>query len=121
MADDELFAMRDVMDGLLLSADDLSLGRVADIEIDIGDDGAARLTAILVGPEALVGRISSRLRPMCRRIFRGRFDHRIAIAEIVEFGPTLQLRQTAERYPVGQADRWVMRHILRFIPGSGRP
>lgn len=120
MADDDLLAMRDIMDGQLLSADDVSLSRVADIEIDIRDDGAAYLAAVLIGPEALAGRVSSRLRPVFQRMFRGRFDHRIAIGEITEYGPTLKLRQPADRYAVGHADRWVVRHILRFIPGNGR-
>lgn len=122
MADDrhELLAMRDIVDGLLLSTDDVSLGRVADIEVTIDDDGAAYLSAILVGPEALAGRVSSRLRPLARWIFRGRFDHRVSIDEIGAIGPVLNLRRSAGSYALGSADAWVLRHILRFIPGSGR-
>ncbi len=122
MPDDthDLLAMRDIVDGLLLSADDVSLGRVADIEIAVGNDGAAHLSALLVGPEALAGRVSSRLHPLARWIFRGRFDHRLPLDEIGEIGPTLNLRRNAASYTVGDADAWVLRHILRFIPGSGR-
>jgi hypothetical protein len=119
MADHDLHAMRDIADGLLESADGVSLGRVADIEIALDGDGAPRLTAILIGPEAVVGRVSSRLRPVARWLFRGRFDHRIALEEVAEFGPTITLRHAKEHYPLGHADDWVYRHILRFIPGSG--
>lgn len=116
----DLLAMRDIVDGLLLSADEVSLGRVADIEVTIGEDGAAHLRAILVGPEALAGRVSSRLHPIARWICQGRFDHRLSLDEIREYGPTLSLRRNAASYALGHADVWVLRHILRFIPGSGR-
>jgi hypothetical protein len=50
---------------------------------------------------------------------RDRFEHRIPVKEVEDFGPTLHLRGKAAQYPVGQADRWVADHILRWIPGSG--
>jgi len=116
----ERLVMRDIADGLLVSADGVSLGRVADIEIALDGDGAPQLSALLVGPEALAGRISSRLRPIATWLLRGRFDHRIDIDEVQEFGPTLKLRRDADHYSVGQADDWVYDHIIRFIPGGGR-
>lgn len=112
--------MRDIADGLLESADGVDLGRVSDIEIVLDGDGTPRLTAMLVGPEALAGRVSSHLRPIIRFFFRGRFDHRISLEEVEEFGPTLKLRHAADHYSVGHADDWIYQHILRFIPGSGR-
>jgi hypothetical protein len=120
MPDTEHLVMRDIADGLLESADGAALGRVADIEIALDDDGPPRLAALLVGPEALAGRVSSRLRPIAHWLLRGRFDHRIDIDEVVEFGPTLKLRHDQDHYRVGQADDWVYDHLLRFIPGSGQ-
>jgi hypothetical protein len=39
---------------------------------------------------------------------------------VKKFGPTLHLRGKAEQYDIGQSDRWIAEHILRWIPGSGR-
>jgi hypothetical protein len=119
VADGELLAMRDIADGLLESSDGEPLGRVADVEIALGGDGSPRLAALLVGPEALAGRVATRLRRPVARLLRGRFEHRIAIEEVDSFGPTVRLRGDADAYEHGSADDWVMRHILRFIPGNG--
>lgn len=119
MPSHDLHAMRDIADGLLESADGVSLGRVADIEITLDGDGVPRLTALLVGPEAVAARVSSRLRPVARWLLRGRFDHRVALEEVEAFGPTIRLRRAKDAYPLGHADDWVYRQILRFIPGSG--
>jgi hypothetical protein len=119
MPQDDRLIMRDIVDGLLESADGTALGRVADVEIAFDATGQARLTNLVIGPEALADRVSSRLRPLAHWLLRGRFEHRIPIGEVVEFGPTLKLRHRASHYDVGNADDWVYRHILRFIPGSG--
>jgi hypothetical protein len=119
VADDEILAMRDIADGLLESSDGQPLGRVADVEIALGDEGIPRLAALLVGPEALAGRVATRLRRPVAWLLRGRFEHRIAIEEVERFGPTVNLRQAADAYEHGSADDWVMRHLLRFIPGNG--
>jgi hypothetical protein len=117
---DDLHAMRDIADGLIEAAGGEPLGRVADILLVEDEDGTYRCAAIMIGPEALAGRVANRLRPWLHRLLRGRFEHQIDIAEILEFGPTLVLRQTASHYQVGHADRWVIDHIIRFIPGHGR-
>lgn len=119
MPHDDRLTMRDIVDGLLQSSDGVHLGRVADVRITIDDDGVARLTDLVIGPEALAGRISSHLRPVARWLLRGRFEHTIPIEEIQEFGPTLVLRHPANHYEIGHADEWMNRHVLRFIPGSG--
>lgn len=120
MAKDRTLAMRDIADGLLEAADGRKLGRVADLEAEWREDGSLVLTHLLIGPQALAGRVASRLRPLARRVFRDRFEHRVPIAEVEELGPTVRLRGTAGTYDVGRADVWVVDHILRFIPGNGR-
>jgi len=112
--------MRDLMDGELRSADGHALGRVDDVAAELGDDGTLRLVDISTGPEALAGRVSSRLRPAARRLLRGRFDARIPLADVEEMGPTIRLRRPAAAYRTGRSDRWVAEHLLRWIPGSGR-
>src|SRR5437763_16303000 len=116
---DRLLAMGDIMDMQLETSDGRHVGWVADIEAELRDDGTLALTHLVVGPEALSGRVASHLRPLAYRLLRGRFDHRIPVAEIEEVGPTVRLRGTAEDYGLGRSDRWIAEHILRLIPGSG--
>jgi len=116
---DRLRAMADIMDMQLESSDGRPVGRVADIEAELRDDGALVLTHLVVGPEALSGRVASRLRPLAHLLLRGRFDHRIPVTEIEDVGPTVRLRGAAEDYAAGRSDRWLAEHIVRFIPGSG--
>ncbi|HEX8036304.1 MAG TPA: hypothetical protein VF510_20770 [Ktedonobacterales bacterium] len=116
---DMLRAMRDLLDAQLQTADGVRIGRIADVEAEWRDDGALMLMYLLTGPQALAGRVASRLVPLARFIFRDRFERRIPMSEVVEIGLTVRLRGNATEYPVGQSDRWLANHIVRFIPGSG--
>lgn len=116
---DILLAMRDLLDAQLQTADGVRIGRIADIEAEWRDDGTLVLMDILTGPQALAGRVASRIVPLARFVFRDRFERRIPMSEVVETGPTVRLRGNASDYPVGQSDRWLANHIVRFIPGSG--
>ncbi len=123
MADDQendtLLAMRDLLDAQLQTADGVRIGRIADIEAEWRGDGTVVLTYLLTGPQALAGRVASRLVPLARFIFRDHFERRVPISEVVETGPEVRLRGNASEYPIGQSDRWLADHIVRFIPGSG--
>jgi hypothetical protein len=110
--------MRTLVDNALKAADDHHIGRVDDTEAEWRDDGRLFLTHIVSGPEALAGRVASRLRPLAHAVFRGRFDNRLPISEIVEVGPTLKLRQPSGHYRIGRSDLWVAKRILRWIPGA---
>ena len=116
---DELFSIRDIIDSQLETADHIPIGRVADIELEVGEDNTLILKNLLTGPQALAGRISPRLLAFLRLLLRDRFEAQIPLSEVVSFGPTLQLRKEAREYPVGDAERWIVRYILRWIPGSG--
>jgi hypothetical protein len=115
----KLHVMRDLVDSQMLSADGRELGRVADIAGTMAADGSVELTDILTGPEALVGRLGTRLRPAATALLRGRLEARIPISEVKTKGMVLRLKQDAEAYPVGDSEPWIVEHILRFIPGSG--
>jgi hypothetical protein len=115
-----LQVMRDLVDGELLSSDGRSLGRVDDVVAVLEDDGSVRLVEIVTGPEALAGRVASRLRPLARRLLRGRLDSRIPLSEVDELGPTIRLRGPAASYRTGRSDQWIADHLLRWIPWSGR-
>lgn len=112
-------AMRDIADGQLVTADHRDVARVADVALTRDAHGDLVVSHVIVGPEALAGRISSHLRPLAHVILRGRFEHWIPIGEVEGLGPEIKLRHEAKAYEVGDADTWVADHILRFIPFSG--
>ncbi|MEA2623085.1 MAG: hypothetical protein QOH61_1995 [Chloroflexota bacterium] len=112
--------MRDLVDGQLRTLDGKRIGRAADVEAEWGADGSLVLKRLVLGPEVHLGRISHRLVGPARRLLKGRFDHRIEIEEVEEIGPSVMLRRRASDYDVGNADQWIIDHIFRFIPGSGR-
>ncbi|HEX8939779.1 MAG TPA: hypothetical protein VF763_06410 [Candidatus Limnocylindrales bacterium] len=116
----QVLVMRDLMDLQIESADGIDLGRVDDVEAEILADGQAAVTALLGGPQALAGRISSRLRPLIRRLLRDRFDSRIPIEEVAELGLVVRLRGPAARYGLGASDRWLAEHLWARLPGGRR-
>src|SRR5215210_4144396 len=112
--------VRDVMDGQLESSDGKRIGRIGDLEAELSEDGRLRVTAILVGPQVLLGRLSYRLRQPADRLLRGHFLQSVAIDEVEETGPTVRLRGPGDAYSTARGDRWVAERVLRFIPGHGR-
>ncbi len=117
---DELFSIRDILDSQLLTKDGKRIGRVADIAAEQYPDGSLRLTHLLLGPQALAGRINRHVQACFQFFLRDRFEHSIPISEVTRFGPTLILQGKAEDYRVGQSERWIAQHILRWIPGNGQ-
>jgi hypothetical protein len=112
--------VRDILDAQLETADRRRVGRVGDLEATWQPDGRLHLTAILVGPQVLLGRISRRLRGVATRLLGNRFAHRIDIDQVEEVGPTVRLIGRVTDYSVAAGDAWIAEHVLRFIPGSGR-
>ena len=115
---DEVFSIRDILDSQLLTSDGRRIGRVADIEAEVRADDSLVLLYLVAGPQALAGRVNTRLRDLFRFFLRDRFEQRIPLSEVTKFGPTLHLRGNAKDYAVGQSDRWIAEHILRWIPGG---
>lgn len=114
-----LYAMRDIMDAQLLTADDRAIGRIADVALAWRANGELALVALLTGPQALAGRLSEHLRHLFAWALRGRFEGRIALDEVRAFGPITRLRGRAEAYAAGRSERWLARTLWRWIPGSG--
>ena len=114
-----LLVMRDLMDGQLEASDGMRIGRVDGIVASHDGAGDLALTGLITGPEALTRRLSSRLGPIAGFLFRGHFEHRIPRAEVIGTGPVVKLRGAAAEYPQGGLERWLIRHLWRFIPGTG--
>jgi hypothetical protein len=116
---DPLFSIADILDAQLETCDEKRIGRVADVQAYIREDGTIVLTHLVTGPQALAGRIAPRLRSLLQHLFHDRFDHCIPLDEVETFGPTLRLRGKASDYATGSSERWIARYILHWIPGSG--
>jgi hypothetical protein len=113
--------MRDLMDGQLLAADELEIGRVADIEAEWTPEGWLVLRRLWCGPEALARRIGSRPGRLVAWLLGGRFDRSIPIDEVAALDNlAIRLRQPSGRYQVGRSERWLDRHLVRFLPGARR-
>lgn len=117
---DRTLVMRDILDSQLATLDGRKVGRAVDLEAEWRDDGRLVLRRLVLGPEAHAGRISGLVGRVTHRVLGGRFEHAVELSEVEEVGPTLRLARRASEYDLGDADRWIMDHILRWIPGSGR-
>lgn len=120
MTRDDYLVMRDLIDEQMVTADGHPIARVADIEAAWQEDGRLALTGLMVGPQALARRVSRHFTPLARFLLRDRFEHLIPMQEVAGLTLDLHLRHDRDHYQAGQADRWVLDHILRFIPGNGR-
>jgi sporulation protein YlmC with PRC-barrel domain len=109
--------LRDIVDGQLRTREGRRIGRVADIELEWTARGVY-VRRLVLGPEAHVGRIWSRLGLLAERVLHGRHEYSIDASEIEEIGPNVMLRDTADHYDTGNADEWIKKHIFRFIPGG---
>lgn len=120
MADDALLTMRDLADQQIRNADGRIVARVSTLEALWQEDGTLVLTHLRIGPQELAGRVWRRLFPIARFLLRDQFEHRVPMEEIDKMGLDIHLKADADRYGLGTADRWVVEHVLRFMPGSGR-
>jgi hypothetical protein len=110
-----------LVDERLRAPDGRSVARVAGLSASWEADGSLMLTDLLVGPQELACRVWRGLHGPARALFRDRFEHRIPITQIDRIELDIHLRSDPGRFGVGTADAWVRDHILRFIPGNGRP
>lgn len=117
--DDHLYAMRDLVDMQLVTADGKRIGRVADVNCAWRAGGELTLVCLRTGPQALARRFGTRPERAMRFVLRDRFERRIALDEIADVGLEVRLRGRADDYAVGQSERWLVAHVLRFIPWSG--
>jgi hypothetical protein len=117
---DDILSIRDIIDSQLETSDGIEIGRVADIRAELRDDGDLVLISLVSGPQALAGRVSLRLKSFLGLLLQDRFEHEIPISEVKSFGPTLHLHGKAADYAIGQSEKWIADHILRWIPGNGR-
>jgi hypothetical protein len=114
-----------LLDNQIVDSDRLPIGRVDDLEIEV-DGGEPRVTAMLVGSEALgqrigglIGRamtaVSARLSPPGRT-----GPPRIGVDSIRRLEPLIELDLCKDEMPeVAGLERWLAAHLVERLPGSG--
>lgn len=115
---DDLFTIADVLDSQLITRDGKEIGRVADVEAQWDDAGDLVLTVLVTGPQALAGRVLRPLRSLLQRWLHDRFERKIPLREVEEFGPTLRLfglQYTARDFAGGEQKDMRARATTIFI------
>ena len=117
----------DLLGAQIVDAERRPLGRIEDLELELEEGGAPRVTTILTGLEALgqrvggtLGRwaagVAARLRPADEPGGPTRIDAR----HIEKVRPLVELDvRFAELPQVAGLERWLARNVVGRIPGSG--
>lgn len=117
-----------LLDHQLLDCHGLPIGRVDDAELDVsGADAPPRVTALLTGAEALgqrlgglVGGLMSHGAARLRDPEDARGPVKLDPELIAELEPLIKLRVGFADLPhVGGLERWLGRHFVGRLPGTG--
>ena len=116
-----------LLDKQIVDRERLPIGRVDDLELRPGPDGAPEVAAILTGAQALGERlggfvggamagVASRLRPRTAKDGPAEIDP----ALVVELEPFVRLRVRFDDLPeVAMLERWLARNVIGPLPGAG--
>jgi sporulation protein YlmC with PRC-barrel domain len=116
----------DLLDRQILDRDGYSVGKVDDVELTPDDDGALRVTALLVGPQALGLRIGGRLGTWisgaASRLHPDEHPDPIRIPyELVDKRTSaIQLSVSHDDLPEPTLETWLRDHVIARIPGADR-
>jgi len=107
---------RQVLDHVVLDADEWPCGVVDDLEVE-GEVGASlRVTALLVGPGAWTQRLPALLKTLLPKLVGSRCV-RVPWSEVCVVGEHIRLRSRAAELGLGTADRKLGLRIAK-VPGS---
>lgn len=125
---EELSARIDLLDNQLVDADELPVGRVDDIELEVADDGSPpKVIALLTGSQALGerlgGAIGAAMAAVSARLRRAgapqgptRLDPRL----LTQLEPMLKLRvPLSELEDLAGLERWLASKVIGRVPGGG--
>lgn len=115
-----------LLDVQVIDRDGLPIGRVDDLEMEL-DDGVPRVTAILIGSEALGDRIGGALGQAIAAVSSRFRDSRHAegpprlpVGWIEELEPLIRIkRRLDELEGVAGLETWLAKHFVERLPGSG--
>lgn len=124
MSDLRLDADLDLLDRQVLDREGRPVGKVDDIELAL-ESGRMRVTALLLGPQALGGRLGGRLGRWIAAMAQRIGDHdgpiRLPIEDVGAFDVSIELKVPAEEIGrVGDLEDWLRDHFISRIPGARR-
>lgn len=115
----------DLLDNQLVDCHRLPIGRVDDLEIELGE-GPPRVTAILTGSEALGKRIGGSvgqvMSGVSRRLRSGdrQGPPAISVSHVSELEPLIELDvELDELTEVAGLEHWLATRFVERLPGSG--
>ena len=114
----------DLMDQQLIDAEERPVGRVDELELEIDEDGAARVVALRTGGAALGPRIGwwvgGVLTRSCDRLAEHEASPPLPISDLEHVHPRLQLtRPLRELLGVAGLEGWLGVRLVSRIPGGG--
>lgn len=130
----EVSVRLELLDAQIIDADDLPIGRVDDLEIDLGtrsDDASGRLAraaaeprlvALLVGQRHLgprVGGITGELMARTgRRLSHDPAGGRVEPEDVASWSGMLKLRRRLADLDLAPLEKWLSARVVRLIPGG---
>ena len=94
------------------------LGRVDDIELS--DEDPPRVSAIMLGPEALGRRLGGVLGTVTRSRPDDGMPPRIAWEHVTEIGSDIATDLDADELDFPRSERWLREHVVDRLPGASR-
>ena len=112
--------IRDVLDMQLCDADDIPIGKVDGIVLELYDGEPPRIVAIEVGPITLLRRLSPRLAAWYAKLDRhfgpGRgVPYRIAWARVAVRPVKVQANIRCKDTPVYAVEEWLTEHVVKRL------
>jgi sporulation protein YlmC with PRC-barrel domain len=122
----------DLLDRQIIDVAGESVGKVDDVELTVGPSGAPRVTALLVGPQALGRRLGGRLGHWISTVagtlhpaeqpdpLRIAWDLVAERQHPVETGNAVRLTVRRELLTEPSMETWLREHVIDRIPGADR-
>lgn len=111
-----------MLDAQVLDADDLPVGRVDDIELELSD-GGLQVAALLIGQRHLGPRVGgitgSLMTHTARRLAGTDATARIEAHQVGSWQGLPKLRHRLAELHVARLETWLAEHVVRKIPGAG--
>lgn len=113
-----------LLDRQIVDRDDLMAGKVDDVEVVVGDDGIAHVTALISGPGVLAGRLGHRRFGRWRERMESVLEPpderttRIAMVDVRRIDSAIHLSIPRDRLASMGTERWVRDHVIGHLPAA---
>jgi sporulation protein YlmC with PRC-barrel domain len=116
--------VRDVLDKELLDSEEVPMGRVDGLIMDVGERSQPRITHIAVGGATLWGRVHPAFGRLSRRMSKWwgpkrENEVRIPWSGVKTIGRDIRLGVEAKSTGAIDWELWIAHHVIERIPGSG--